>query len=115
MNRCSKALASHRSSPRMKTMSLFVSLVAPFVVAHFTVAAEPRVQRDVPYVQPASERNMLDLVAPADGKDHPIAFWIHGGGWQRGDKSDVQAKPQALVDKGFVFVSTNYRFVPQVT
>jgi len=27
----------------------------------------------------------------------------------------VQVKPQAFVDRGFVFVSTNYRFVPNVT
>ena len=37
-----------------------------------------------------------------------------GRGWQRGDKTDVQTKPQAFVDKGFVFVSTNYRFVPKL-
>jgi acetyl esterase/lipase len=78
-------------------------------------AAEPRVRRDVPYAEPANERQMLDVYAPAVGEKHPIVFWIHGGGWQRGDKSSVQAKPQALVERGFVFVATNYRFVPNVT
>ena len=43
-----------------------------------------------------------------------MVFWIHGGGWQAGDKSSVQIKPQAFVDKGFVFVSTNYRLLPNV-
>ena len=57
----------------------------------------------------------MDVYAPREGKNHPVVFWIHGGGWQRGDKSEVQAKPQAFVDRGFVFVSTNYRFVPNVT
>ena len=42
-------------------------------------------------------------------------MWIHGGGWRQGDKAGVQQKPQAFVDKGLVFVSINYRFVPQVT
>src|SRR5262249_39554674 len=41
-----------------------------------------------------------------------VVFWIHGGGWQTGDKSSVQLKPQAFMDKGFVFVSTNYRLLP---
>ena len=41
-------------------------------------------------------------------------FWIHGGGWQAGDKSDVALKPAALTDRGFVFVSTNYRLLPDV-
>ncbi|MGI8978920.1 MAG: alpha/beta hydrolase [Pirellulaceae bacterium] len=80
-----------------------------------TWAAEPKVDRDVAYAEPKNERQTLDVYAPAEGKDGPIVFWIHGGGWQRGDKTEVQTKPQAFVDKGFVFVSTNYRFVPKVT
>ena len=40
--------------------------------------------------------------------------WIHGGGWQVGDKSDVARKPQVLIERGFVFVSTNYRLLPDV-
>ena len=41
-------------------------------------------------------------------------FWIHGGGWQVGDKSDVGLKPKVLTERGFVFVSTNYRLLPEV-
>src|SRR5262249_13704258 len=52
---------------------------------------------------------------PAEGKNHPVVLWIHGGGWKAGDKSGVQIKPQAFTDKGYVFVATNYRFVPNVT
>jgi arylformamidase len=51
---------------------------------------------------------------PKDAKSLPVVFWIHGGGWQAGDKTSVQVKPQAFVDKGFVFVSTNYRLLPTV-
>lgn len=47
-------------------------------------------------------------------KKLPVVFWIHGGGWQQGDKSDVGLKPQFFVDQGFVFVSTNYRLYPNV-
>jgi arylformamidase len=79
------------------------------------LATEPKVHRDLPYSEPKHERQTLDVYSPPEGKDRPIVFWIHGGGWQRGDKTEVQTKPQAFVDKGFVFVSTNYRFVPQVT
>ncbi|MCS6852934.1 MAG: alpha/beta hydrolase [Gemmataceae bacterium] len=77
-------------------------------------SAEPRVQRNIPYAQPANERQMLDVYAPADAKAAPVIFWIHGGGWQTGDKSAVGLKPQAFTDKGFVFVATNYRFWPHV-
>lgn len=85
------------------------------LVASTATAAEPKVHRDLPYAEPKTERQMLDVYAPMEGKNHPAVVWIHGGGWRKGDKSSVQKKPQAFVDKGFVFVSTNYRFVPNVT
>lgn len=85
------------------------------IIAILFFAAAPQVHHDLAYTEPKNERQTLDVYAPAEGKGHPLIFWIHGGGWQRGDKTDVQVKPQAFVDKGFVFVSTNYRFVPNVT
>jgi acetyl esterase/lipase len=78
-------------------------------------AAEPKIHRDIAYTDPADDSRRLDVYAPADGKDHPVVIWLHGGGWRKGDKAHVQRKPQAFVDKGFMFVSVNYRFVPQVT
>ncbi len=99
----------------MRTLLLVMLVLHAAVVAAATDAAEPKIQRDVPYLEPKNERQSLDIYAPQAGKDRPVVFWIHGGGWQRGDKADVQTKPQALVDRGFVFVSTNYRFVPNVT
>lgn len=79
------------------------------------LAVEPKVHRDLAYAGPKNERQTLDVYAPTEGKNHPVIVWIHGGGWQRGDKTDIQTKPRAFVDQGFVFVSTNYRFVPTVT
>jgi arylformamidase len=84
-------------------------------VAAVALAAESRVQRDIAYAEPKSERQSLDVYAPSSSGEHPIVVWIHGGGWRQGDKQGVQRKPQAFVDRGFVFVSINYRFVPQVT
>jgi arylformamidase len=72
------------------------------------------VKRDIPYATPAHQRQVLDVYSPARAKNLPVVLWIHGGGWQMGDKSSVQVKPQAFMDKGFVFVSTNYRLLPQV-
>jgi acetyl esterase/lipase len=43
-----------------------------------------------------------------------VVFWIHGGGWQGGDKTEVQEKPRAFTERGFVFVSTGYRLLPTV-
>ena len=79
------------------------------------LAGEPQVHRDIAYADPKTERQTLDLFVPREGKNHPIVFWIHGGGWQSGNKDDVQVKPQVFVDKGFVFVSTNYRLLPDAS
>jgi acetyl esterase/lipase len=79
------------------------------------VAGEPKVQRGLAYAEPKNERQLLDVYAPATGKDLPVVVWIHGGGWKRGDKSEVHNKPKAFTEKGFVLVSINYRFVPNVT
>ena len=69
---------------------------------------------NIPYADPAHERQVLDIYTPDDAKNLPVVFWIHGGGWQTGDKTSVQIKPRVFVERGFVFVSTNYRLLPQV-
>jgi len=77
-----------------------------------TVNAQ-RVTRDIPYAT-ASPRQILDVYAPDGAKNLPVVFWIHGGGWQAGDKTMVALKPKAFMDAGFVFVSTSYRLLPNV-
>ncbi len=72
------------------------------------------VKRNIPYADKADERQVLDVYSPEKAKNLPVVFWIHGGGWQAGDKSDVQIKPKVFTDKGFVFVSTDYRLLPSV-
>jgi acetyl esterase/lipase len=84
------------------------------VFASLSAAGAQSINRDVPYAQPANGKQSLDIFAPAGAHNLPVVFWIHGGGWQIGDKSDVKTKPQAFMDKGFVFVSINYRLVPTV-
>jgi arylformamidase len=93
----------------MKTLLLFLSAVA----FAGSVSAQT-VTRDVRYTEPAHERQVLDVHAPAGAKDAPVVFWIHGGGWQGGDKTNVQLKPQVFMEKGFVFVSIQHRLLPTV-
>jgi len=71
---------------------------------------------NIPYVKNGHERQVLDVYTPTSKSDEPlpVVFWIHGGGWQAGDKSDVGLKPKLLTDLGFLFVSTNYRLLPTV-
>ena len=87
-----------------------ILLVAFALLSH---AQAQDVRRNIPYTEPAHERQVLDIYTPREAKNLPVVFWIHGGGWQAGDKTDVQIKPQVVMDKGLVFVSTNYRLLPE--
>lgn len=69
---------------------------------------------DVPYSDSTHERQVLDIYSSKDAKNLPVVFWIHGGGWQAGDKSDIQEKPVYFINRKMVFVSTNYRLLPEV-
>jgi arylformamidase len=93
-------------------MKYFACLLLTFVLLSNAQAQE--IKRNIPYADPAHERQVLDVYSPKGAKNLPVVFWIHGGGWQAGDKSSVQLKPQVFVEKGFVFVSTNYRLLPSV-
>ena len=96
------------------TTVCLLGFLAPFSSA----VAQPQtafiMARDIPYAEPADPRQKVDIYAPEGAKNLPVVFWIHGGGWQTGDRTNVQVKPQAFTDKGFVFVSTGYRLLTNV-
>jgi acetyl esterase/lipase len=98
---------------------MYFRLVSVFVFSFLFLGSGARAQTltpDIRYVENGHKRHVLDIYtaqAPA-GKSLPVMFWIHGGGWQAGDKSDVALKPKTLAERGFVFVSTNYRLLPEV-
>jgi len=87
-------------------------LLASLVLSASAIAQN--VKRDIRYLDDGHARHVLDIYSPNDAKNLPVVFWIHGGGWEQGDKSSAKLKPQWFMDKGFVFVSTNYRLLPEV-
>jgi arylformamidase len=78
-------------------------------------AQAQNVKSDIPYGDPAEKLQVLDIYSPAAAEKLPVVFWIHGGGWTTGDKTNVAIKPRVFCERGFVFVSTNYRLLPDVT
>jgi acetyl esterase/lipase len=86
-----------------------------FATLLFAVSAMAQeMKRSIPYVENGHARHVLDIYSPANAKNLPVVFWIHGGGWQTGDKANVQEKPAWFTKKGFVFVSINHRLLPEV-
>jgi arylformamidase len=92
------------------SLAIFGTFGTPGIFGN--VLAQPQT-RDIRYGT-AHERQVLDVYAPAGAKHLPVVFWIHGGGWQTGDKGMVALKPKAFMDAGFVFVSINHRLLPTV-
>lgn len=63
----------------------------------------------------ADARQRLDVYAPANAHNAPVIVMVHGGGWRIGDKSIArmyESKVNYWVPKGYVFVSVNYRMLP---
>jgi arylformamidase len=54
----------------------------------------------------------LDLYTPEKAKDAPVMIYVHGGGWRKGDKGAVGLKAEYFNGLGWIFVSVNYRLVP---
>jgi acetyl esterase/lipase len=70
------------------------------------------VKRDIAYVKGGTKAQTLDVFVPANAKEPlPLVIWIHGGGWQAGDKKQCPAIP--LLNFGYVVASINYRLTDE--
>ena len=75
--------------------------------------AGARVIRDEPYG--TDRRQRMDIYLPRHAARAPVIFMVHGGGWRIGDKgmpSVVDNKLNRWVSRGFIFISVNYRMLP---
>jgi acetyl esterase/lipase len=107
---------------RRALLGLVALLAAGSVAAPGALAAEPYVlHADLDYdlgspVSPAAH-NRLDLFVPrrrALRPRRPVVVYVHGGGWQAGDKRRVGHKARLFTRAGYLFASVNYRLSPSV-
>lgn len=55
----------------------------------------------------------MDVYVPRGGRiELPVVMYVHGGGWQGGDRANVDSLAKAFTDSAWVFVSVNYRLSP---
>lgn len=57
----------------------------------------------------------FDLYLPSQVKGAPTIFYVHGGGWRRGDKAMrglIEAKQKRWTAAGAIVISANYRMLP---
>lgn len=83
-------------------------------VGRVSLPAGARVMRDIAYGSDPAQR--MDVYLPARPQAAaPVLFVVHGGGWAIGDKSAtsvVANKIAKWLPEGFIFVSVNYRLLP---
>jgi acetyl esterase/lipase len=110
----------------MKFRTPLILLIFEFVLASFATAQaaerKPEVY-DASVSKPTlievaygdHERHVLDFWKADSDRPTPVAFVIHGGGWNGGSKERLHrfAEPNALLAAGISVVAINYRYVSQ--
>lgn len=96
----------------MKATSWILALVLAAGLGQ-AARAEPERLSDIAYG--THDRQRFDVYKPAQPRAAPVILMVHGGGWAHGDKRhgrSVKNKSRHFLAKGFVFISTNYRLLP---
>jgi acetyl esterase/lipase len=91
----------------------FLLLVTPVHAQDLPAGA--RVEKNIAYGTDRNQR--FDVYLPANLNHAPILFMVHGGGWKRGDKDMsrvVDNKIARWLPKGIIFVTVNYRMMPEL-
>ena len=63
---------------------------------------------DVTYCTPNDMPQKMDIYYPTSGGPWPVLIYVHGGGWNEGDKAEGVGW-RGLNERGFLIVSVNYR------
>jgi acetyl esterase/lipase len=104
---------------KAKTSLWIFSLVLVLVLSACSPAATPspsptpfgrygQVLKDVTYCSPDGLPQKMDIYFPNLGGPWPVFLYVHGGGWDKGDKAEGEGW-KYLNDKGYLVVSVNYR------
>jgi len=79
---------------------------------------EVEVVRDLAYSDAKDAdpvRHKLDLYLPKGVKDFPVLFFVHGGGWTKGNKESFVKVGRMFARNGIGAASVNYRLSPKIT
>lgn len=103
---------------RRQTLRLVAMLaVFCFNLLPFTVSASESLLKSThAYVANLGNRSPeLDIYRLSASRNAPVLLYVHGGAWAAGSKSTVHNMPAHVTKLGFVFVSVDYRLVPNVS
>jgi len=102
---------------RLKRKRLYVLPVLFLIIAfalYYSLPIEGKQYKQVSNITYGEKGQKLDLYAPK-GTNIPVILYVHGGGWARGNKENVSAKPAFFTKNGYAFISINYRLHPKAS
>lgn len=86
-----------------------ISLLAVNVPALF---GDYRRATDIAYGELPAQR--LDVYMPPAANARPVVIFLHGGGWDSGDKNQYRFIGATLAEQNWIGVTINYRLYPDV-
>lgn len=106
---------SRSITPDTRGIGLWFSILCTLLTSTSVFAdSKYRLLADQPYA--AHPLQKMDVYLPkTEVKSAPVIFMVHGGAWRVGDKSSravVKNKVNYWVQQGFIFISVNYRLLP---
>lgn len=76
------------------------------------IEAQVQIERDLSYGS-AYKKGTLDIIAPKNFIGRlPVIFWVHGGAFLGGDKSDITEYAVQVASKGYIVANMNYQLAP---
>lgn len=74
------------------------------------------IHRDLLVTPPEWPQPLLaDVYRPQGPGPFPSVLLIHGGAWKRGGRAQVSSLAERIAERGYLVVSTTYRFAPRFT
>ena len=74
-------------------------------------ASSPNVTKNIAYGNLPREK--LDVYQPSAPGPHPVMIWVHGGGWNSGDKELYAPVAQKTLSENIVIVIPSYTLHPE--
>jgi len=84
-------------------------------IAGSELPASVRAVRDITYIQRGDHALQLDLYLPAKKAAAPLpaVVFVHGGGWQSGNRAEFVPMAIRLAERGFATATVSYRLSPE--
>jgi acetyl esterase/lipase len=94
-------------------ISILILMFGAILLAACSASAAPfdkygQALTDVTYCSPGGQAQKMDVYFPETGGPWPAFLYVHGGGWNQGDKAEGEGW-KVLNAQGYLVVSINYR------